>query len=119
MSHTQSAYQEKKVHMSASLQVRGIVINSADTDMIITGADLSQGKWIHSPGDANAQSSSTLTCLDRNSSPSCTEGWATWKIGEAIIKITFDSSSHDTNNQSITCSPKGAYKVSCSSRVEA
>ena len=103
--------------MLESLQVRGIIINSADTVMIMTGSDLSWGQWIHSPVNVNDKSSSTFACQDRAASPSGTEGWATWKIGDAKIKITFDASYRGSNSQSITCSPKGAYKVTCSDRA--
>jgi len=95
------------------LQVRGTVINFTNNDMVITGSDLSWGKWINSPVDTPKMDTTNFGCQGRDSSPSGTTGWASWKIGNAVITINFDCPLHGSNSQSISCSPEGAYKVSC------
>ncbi len=94
------------------LQVRATVANFTGQPMIITGSDLSWGKWISSPVDTPAFDSTSFASQGRDSSPSGTEGWATWKLGNAVIKVTFSSPFTGSNTQSITCTPSGAYKVS-------
>lgn len=94
------------------LQVRGTVINFTNEDMIITGSDLSWGKWINSPVDTPKMDTTSFGSQGRDSSPSGTTGSASWKIGKAVITINFDCPLHGSNSQSISCSPAGAYKVS-------
>nr|WP_315195988.1 hypothetical protein [uncultured Flavobacterium sp.] len=94
------------------LQVRATVINFTNQDMILTGSDLSWGKWINSPVDTPRSDTSTFGSQGRDSSPSGTTGWATWKIGNAIITVNFDCPLNGSNSQSITCEPKGAFNVS-------
>jgi hypothetical protein len=95
------------------LQVRATVNNFTSHDMIITGSNLSWGKWIQSPVDTPAGDSSIFSSQGRDSSPSGTEGWAAWKIGSAEIKVTFDCPLRGSNKQTITCTPSNAFKVSC------
>jgi hypothetical protein len=95
------------------LQVRATVSNFTSQAMVVTGSDLSWGKWIKSPVDTPGYDSSTFASQGRDSSPSGTEGWATWKLGDAVIKVTFSSPFSGSNTQSISCTPEGAYKVSC------
>jgi hypothetical protein len=94
------------------LQVRARVINFTGQPMTVTGSDLSWGKWMQSPVSTPAHDSSAFASQGRDSSPSGTEGWATWKLGDATIKVTFSSPFSGSNTQSITCTPQGAYKVS-------
>jgi hypothetical protein len=96
------------------LQVRATVNNFTSSDMILTGSDLSWGKWMQSPVDTPSGDSSTFSSQGRDSSPSGTEGWATWKIADAVIKVTFSCPLNGHNDQSITCTPLGAFKVSSS-----
>ncbi len=98
--------------MMEYLQVQATVINFTDKPMEITGSDLSWGKWIKSPVNVGSYDSSTFASQGRDSSPSGTEGWATWKLGDATIKVTFSSPFVGSNDQSITCTPLGRYKVS-------
>lgn len=112
MSETKTANAtDGKKAMYEYLQVRGTVINFTDQDMEITGSDLSWGKWINSPVNTGSMSMSTFGSQGRDSSPSGTTGWATWKIGDAVIRITFDTPLRGSNSQSISCSPEGAFKV--------
>ncbi|MEP7009581.1 MAG: aegerolysin family protein [Acidobacteriota bacterium] len=85
------------------LQVRATVINFTGQTMEVTGSDLSWGKWINSPGNVPANDESSFGSQGRDSSPSGTEGWATWKIGSATIKVTFSCPLHGSNQQSISC----------------
>ena len=93
------------------LQVRATVANFTKDDMNITGSDLTWGKWINSPVTTAAMDTSSFGSQGRDSSPSGTTGWATWKIGNATIKVNFDCPLKGSNSQSITCTPEGAYKV--------
>jgi hypothetical protein len=94
------------------LQVQATVINFTDQTMEITGSDLSWGKWIKSPVKVDAYDSSTFASQGRDSSPSGTEGWATWKLGDATIRVTFSCPFIGSNTQTIACTPSGRYKVS-------
>jgi len=85
------------------LQVRATVVNFTDQTMILTGSDLSWGKWIQSPVDVPKEDSITFASQGRDSSPSGTEGWASWKIGSATITVNFSCPLHGSNSQSITC----------------
>jgi len=94
------------------LQVRATVINFTNDPMIITGSNLDWGKWIQSPVDTPAMGISTFASQGRDSSPSGTEGWATWKIGKATLRGTFSCPLIGHNDQDLTCDPPGAYRVS-------
>ena len=94
------------------LQVSATVINFTGEPMIITGSNLDWGKWIQSPVDTPPMGVSTFASQGRDSSPSGTEGWATWKIGKATIRATFSCPFIGHNDQTITCDPSGAYRVS-------
>jgi hypothetical protein len=94
------------------LQVRATVNNFTVHDMTITGSDLSWGKWMQSPVNTPSGDSSTFSSQGRDSSPSGTEGWATWKIADAVIRVTFSCPLRGSNEQSITCTPAGKFKVS-------
>ncbi|MEO5644944.1 MAG: aegerolysin family protein [Bacteroidia bacterium] len=96
------------------LQVRATVINFTDQSMILTGSDLTWGKWINSPVDTPSMDTTTFGSQGRDSSPSGTTGWATWTVGGATITVNFDCPLHGSNSQSITCSPATAYKVASS-----
>jgi hypothetical protein len=93
------------------LQVQATVINFTDKAMVFTGADLSWGKWMRSPVDTPSYDSSTFSSQGRDSSPSGTEGWATWNLGSAVVRVTFSSPYIGSNTQAITCT-SGAYNVS-------
>ncbi len=95
------------------LQVQATVSNFTDQSMILTGSNLSWGKWMQTPVDVPAQDASNFSSQGRDSSPSGTEGWATWSIGKATITVMFSSPFVGSNTQSITCVPAGAYSVSC------
>ena len=94
------------------LQVQATVNNFTGQAMIITGSDLSWGKWMASPVDVPSLDSISFSSQGRDSSPSGTEGWATWTIGSAVIKVTFSCPYIGSNDQSISCS-EGNYVVSC------
>ncbi len=85
------------------LQVRATVINFTGIPMEITGSDLSWGKWISSPVNVPANDESGFSSQGRDSSPSGTEGWATWKLGRATVRVTFSCPLRGHNDQSITC----------------
>ncbi len=112
MSESKSQAAEQDNLQYEYLQVRGTVINFTKDDMILTGSDLSWGKWINSPVDTKSMDTSNFGSQGRDSSPSGTTGSASWKIGNAVITINFDCPLKGSNSQSITCSPKGAYTVS-------
>ncbi len=95
------------------LQVRATVNNFVGEAMVLTGSDLSWGKWIQTPVDVPAYDDKGFASQGRDSSPSGTEGWATWKLGDATIKVTFSSPFSGDNTQSISCTPD-LYKVSSS-----
>lgn len=86
------------------LQVRATVMNFTSVPMEISGSDLSWGKWINSPVNVPAYDESGFASQGRDSSPSGTEGWATWKLGNATVKVTFSCPLHGSNQQSISCS---------------
>ncbi len=86
------------------LQVRATVMNFTNVPMEVTGSDLSWGKWINSPVNVPAYDESGFASQGRDSSPSGTEGWATWKLGSASVKVTFSCPLHGSNQQSIVCS---------------
>lgn len=83
------------------LQVQGTVRNDTDQPMILTGSDLSWGKWMKSPVDVPAHGSITFGSQGRDSSPSGTEGWATWSIGGTTISIDFSCPLNGSNSQDI------------------
>jgi hypothetical protein len=85
------------------LQVRATVINFTGIPMEIAGSDLSWGKWINSPVNVPANDESSFASQGRDSSPSGTEGSATWKLGTATVRVTFSCPLHGSNEQSITC----------------
>jgi len=93
------------------LQVQATVTNSTNQDMTLLGSDLSWGKWIQSPVSTPHGSWSRFSSQGRESSPSGTEGSASWKIGEATIRVTFACPLHGSNSQGITCTPAGQFKV--------
>lgn len=94
------------------LQVRATVINNTDQDMTILSSNLSWGKWIQAPVSTPHNSSSLFASQGRDSSPSGTEGTASWKIGDATIKVAFACPLHGSNSQSISCTPADRFKVS-------
>lgn len=91
------------VAMYEYLQVQATVINFTSTPMLITGSDLSWGKWMQSPVDVEPQGSIAFGSQGREDSPSGTTGWAAWKIGTATITVKFDCPLRGSNSQSITC----------------
>lgn len=95
------------------LQVQATVTNTTDQDMQLLSSDLSWGKWIQSPVSTPHGSWSRFSSQGRDSSPSGTEGTASWKIGEATIQVKFGCPLHGSNFQSISCTPAGLFKVSC------
>ncbi|MGB7195625.1 MAG: hypothetical protein WBD81_19395 [Collimonas pratensis] len=95
------------------LQVQGTVSNFTAHPMILKSSDLSWGKWMQSPVDVASFSTGRFGSQGRDSSPSGTEGTATWQLGNAVITINFSCPLRGSNGQSISCEPKGAFKVSC------
>ncbi|MEO6920275.1 MAG: aegerolysin family protein [Collimonas sp.] len=95
------------------LQVQGTVSNFTQLPMIIKSSNLSWGKWMQSPVDVPSFSNSRFASQGRDSSPSGTEGTATWHIGNAIITIHFGCPLNGSNSQRISCEPPGAFKVTC------
>lgn len=95
------------------LQVQGTVSNFTQQPMILKGSDLSWGKWIQSPVDVASFSNNRFASQGRDSSPSGTEGTATWQLGSARIIITFSCPLRGSNTQTIRCEPPGAFNVSC------
>jgi hypothetical protein len=87
------------------LQVRATVINFTDQEMVLTGYDLSWGKWIQPPANVPAHDLIPFGSQGRDSSPSGTEGWANWRIGGADIKVTFGCPFVSGNFQTISCNP--------------
>jgi Aegerolysin len=83
------------------LQVQATVRNMTGLPMTITGSDLSWGKWMQSPVDVPAGGSITFSSQGRDSSPSGTEGWASWKVGNANVTVDFSCPLHGSNSQSI------------------
>lgn len=96
------------------LQVKATVNNFTGEEMVLTGSDLSWGKWIKSPVNTPRYDNSSFSSQGRDSSPSGTEGWAEWKLGEAVIKVTFSSPYSGSNTQTISCTLPSRYKVTCS-----
>jgi hypothetical protein len=95
------------------LQVRASVGNFTKQPMVLTGSDLSWGKWIQSPVDVPGPGMKSFASQGRDMSPSGTEGWATWKIGNAVIRVTFSCPLKGPNDQTIKCTPDNLFKVSC------
>lgn len=93
-------------------QVHATVGNFTDQPMILTGTNLSMGKWIRTPVDVPAQVASSFRSQGGDSSRSGTEGWVSWSIGHATITVNFSSPFGGHGTQSITCSPANAYAVS-------
>ncbi len=93
------------------LQVQATVNNFTGLEMKLTGSDLSWGKWMKSPINVPAYDQGSFSSQGRDSSPSGTEGWATWTLGTATIKVTFSSPFSGSNTQTITCDSK-QYAVS-------
>ncbi|HXU33000.1 MAG TPA: aegerolysin family protein [Thermoanaerobaculia bacterium] len=87
------------------LQVQATVINFLDQEMVLTGSDLSWGKWMSSPVNVPKSDTSNFSSQGRDSSWSGTEGWVTWKVGGATIKVTFSSPYSGDNTQGISCTP--------------
>lgn len=95
------------------LQVQGTVSNFTPHQMIVKSSNLSWGKWMQSPVDTPSFGISRFASQGRDSSPSGTEGTATWQIGNALITINFSCPLRGSNTQSISCEPAGAFKVTC------
>ncbi|HXU46398.1 MAG TPA: aegerolysin family protein [Thermoanaerobaculia bacterium] len=114
---TQQAVAEPDQNVGVSyeyLQVRAKMINYTSEEMIITGSDLTWGKWITSPVNVPAKSDRDFASQGRSSSPSGTEGWATWRIGKANIRVSFARPYNGLPDQRITCEPAIAYRVTSS-----
>ena len=80
------------------------VNNFTGEEMVLTGSDLSWGKWIQSPVNVPKYDNKGFSSQGRDSSPSGTEGWATWTLGGASVKVTFSSPFSGSNTQTISCS---------------
>jgi hypothetical protein len=109
---TESPSHAEKV-LYEKLQVRAVVINFTSHPMVIKGSDLSWGKWMQSPVDVGPYGTSNFSSQGRDSSPSGTEGWATWSLGGATIHVTFSCPLVGSNGQSITCKPESLFTVGC------
>jgi hypothetical protein len=96
---------------NTDLQVRATVYNLTGQDMILADSDLSWGKWIQSPGNVPSCNPSSFSAQGASLTPSGTEGKASWKLGDAIIRVTFNTPAAGDNTQSIECSPANQYKV--------
>jgi hypothetical protein len=55
------------------------------------------------PGQSARQRRELLRLAGSRQLPSGTEGWATWKLGSATVRVTFSCPLHGSNDQSITC----------------
>lgn len=86
------------------LKVEATVNNFTGEEMVLTGSDLSWGKWIQSPVNVPKYDNKGFSSQGRDSSPSGTEGWATWTLGGASVKVTFSSPFSGSNTQTISCS---------------
>ena len=95
------------------LQVQATVINNTNQDMTILSSNLTWGKWIQVPVSTPHGTWSRFASQGRASSASGTEGTASWKIGDAVIGVTFGSPLYGGSNPaSISCTPPGRFKVS-------
>ena len=98
------------------LIVDATVVNRTNWCMMITGSNLSWGKWDTSPVNVMPQKEMKFLCRGRSDSPSGTEGWATWVLEghpkSPEIKITFDNPAVGSDKVSITCDPKDVVAIS-------
>jgi len=91
-----------------------VVHNHTNYRMILTGSNLSWGKWGQSPVDVPSHSHINFDSMGRENSPSGTEGWATWQLEDQPITITvrWDDPYIGSNNFGMESNPPHAVPMS-------